>query len=240
MTHNRRKFKYFGIIAAVLLGSLTAPIAGCAKVDKESRSKIVKIVGDMGMCSGEQVEAPSGVSYIVTAGHCKGLMGPDGFEITTEDGRHLKRRMIAESTTSDLILLEGVPGMKGFPIAKDSYPGQKIHTLSHGGNMNTYETKGELIQFDIISAPLYAVDTPAKEAECSAMRKTHVASDDFGGKVCMLTVGEIISTAMVVPGSSGGAVLNDNNELVGVVSAGRGEFSAFVTLYDIGMFLNNY
>lgn len=221
-----------------LLGLL---LFGCAKHERiEPKSRIVKISNGGSMCSGEQVEAPSGQSYILTASHCKHIADKDGFTVITEDKKTLKRKLVAEDPKSDLILIEGLPGVQGIPIAKDSYFGQRIRTLTHGNNLDTYETRGELVERQFLQVPIDEITSPESEKACSSMPKYSVINLGIFGKLCVMSIYETISTAMVVPGSSGGAVLNSKDELVGVVSTGNPPFSGFVALGDIKAFLSNY
>lgn len=205
------------------------------------KDKIVRIFSERGMCSGEQVHSPSGVDYILTAGHCRGLSDKsDVFSIKTEDGRILQRKLIAEDPNSDLLLIEGLPKTEGINIADRSYSSENITTLTHGNNFDTYMTKGVLIQMERVLAPVTAVSSEEDKAKCSSMPKNLVQEGMFGEAYCCLNVMEVVSTALIVPGSSGGAVLDSSMSLVGVVSAGDGKFGAFVSLKDIKAFLSNY
>lgn len=228
MKPRHKEYIVFGILAIMAVMHLS-----CTRLP---RDKIVKISSAVGMCSGEQVKAPSGVSYIMTASHCMGLADSNGnFDITTEDGKTLKRKLVAEDPESDLMLLEGLPDTEGLQIAAAVAPGDKIVTLTHGNNYATFKTEGVIIQGERVQAPVSMIFSAEDEAKCSSMAKRHPE-----GSYCILDVWETISTAMVVPGSSGGAVLNRSGELVGVVSAGNGTFGAFVTLSDIQKFIKNY
>jgi len=51
---------------------------------------------------------------------------------------------------------------------------------------------------------------------------------------------QLVSTARIIPGSSGGPLLNSANELVGIASATDGEISSFVALSDIQHFLKSF
>lgn len=205
------------------------------------KSKIVRIVSQIGMCSGEQVRAPSGQDYILTAGHCRKLSSSDNmFTIKTEDGKSIERKLIQEDPNSDLMLIEGLPGLEGLHIAPSSYAGEHITTLTHGDNLDTYATKGDLIQMQKLTVPVSEITSDEDRAKCSYMPKNTVLSSPFGGQYCCLNIFEVISTAIIVPGSSGGAILDSHMNLVGVASAGDGTFSSFVSLKDIKEFLGNY
>lgn len=197
------------------------------------KSKIVRIYKEgKGMCSGEQVQGASGTNYILTAGHCAVFIEDGSVDVETEDHKKLKRHVVAEDPNSDLMLIEGLPGIKGFSIANAAYPADWVKTITHGWNLDTYQTEGTLIQISKIDAPLFSIEEGRK---CTGMAKLRQE-----GEYCIMSVWEMISTAMIVPGSSGGAVLNNDNELVGVVSCGSPPFSDFVTLSDIKAFLKNY
>jgi S1-C subfamily serine protease len=58
--------------------------------------------------------------------------------------------------------------------------------------------------------------------------------------MCFLKVVEVATTAKVVPGSSGGMVVDDVGDLIGVVSASNGDFGFLVRLQDIKNFLAKY
>lgn len=213
-------------------------LSSCSGSDKARRS-IVKIMSADGMCSGEQIEAPSGEKYILTAGHCRHLNINGIYSVYTEDGRVINRKFIAEDDKSDLLLIEGVPNLPALKIASYEYPTQAIRTLTHGDNMSTYQTTGVLIESNMIQAALFPIENEQDEKNCQ-QAKNSIVDSLWLGRVCLLNEYEMISTALVVPGSSGGAVLNKHDELTGVVSVGKGPFSGFVLLVDIKNFLKNY
>lgn len=225
------------IIAGLVLFIAHMFIPAHVPSDNEIRSKVVKLTSKQGSCSGQQVVGASGMDYILTAGHCKPLEVNGSIMVTTEDGRSLYRRIIVEDEESDLLLLEGVPNMPGLAIAPVSFPKQPVRTFTHGRGFDTYRTEGALIQN-------YQISVPVSEAEnCPKMPKYRVVEYNtmFGPlEVCALSVIETVTTAMIVPGSSGGAVVNSDGELVGVVSAGDGVFGYLVSLSDIKKFLHNY
>lgn len=224
-----------GALGAILLSFMPgkhAPIL--------PRDKIVRIRGEYGMCSGEQIEAPSGTTYILSAGHCRKLADPSGmFTIITEDHKSIQRKLIVEDPNSDLLLIEGLPSKEGIKIAARSYPGENVTTLTHGGNLDTYTTKGVLIQMSHMLVPVYPITSQEDREKCTSMPKNSVQNAGFE-EFCCLDIFETVSTALIVPGSSGGALLDSRMQLVGVASAGDGTFSSFVSLKDIHELLNNY
>ena len=95
----------------------------------------------------------------------------------------------------------------------------------------------------MINIPLYLIRNNADAAACTKYPKYSVIDMNFFGmklSACALKVNEIVSTAKVVPGSSGAGVLGMGGDLVGIVSASDGDFGFFVPLSDIQRFLGNY
>lgn len=213
------------------------------KVDSHVTSKVVRIIGDNGMCSGEQVKTAMGKSYVLTAAHCKelkiGLFGVYRVEDANKRMHFLK--VIAEDPNSDLLLLEGLPNVEGLNIAERSPPAfREIHTYTHGRNLDTYKTSGTIIEDKAVPVIMFDIAVEADEARCKEMPKLMVLESMWGGKACVMFVPLTFSTAFVAPGSSGGAVVNEDGELIGVVSAGGQGFGLFVRLQDIKAFLSAY
>lgn len=225
------------VIALVAVHVLTM------KSESYIRARVVKLSSLHGMCSGEQVRAPSGVDYILTAGHCKGLALDDQILVTDAEGHELWRKIVAEDPASDLLLLEGLPGMKGLDIADSEQASEHVRTFTHGANLDTYKTEGEIIQTKEVKVPLNVIDSEAAAAKCSGMPKFQIEHmETWIGTIdiCALEADEVAASATIVPGSSGGMLVNDSGELVGVASCTDGQFGYFVTLRDIKAFLAGY
>ena len=212
------------------------------KSDDYLRARVVKLGGNHMMCSGEQVRAPSGVDYILSAAHCRPIQDADGnFSVTTEDGRTMKRRLIAEDPVSDLILIEGMPNLRGLDVGDSVDFKQHVRTFTHGNNLATYKTEGVIVDNKEIGVPAFVIENEAMEASCSLPKLKIVDLTLFGGpKICIMDVTETITTAFIAHGSSGGLAVDDSGDLIGVVSTGGDGFGGLVKLSDIKSFLKNY
>lgn len=230
------KSLYVALIGMSLIMICAIPKGG--RSEDWLRNRVVKLTGNDVLCSGEQVKAPSGRNYILTAGHCKATIGADGsVDVSADDGKHARRRMIEEDPYSDLLLIEGLPDdREGLSIAQSDYQQEHVRTYTHGAGMDTYETRGDLVMLK----DLQVFAEFASPEDCSSKPKYKMLDTGFFGEVCIMDVIEQASTAMTVPGSSGGMVVDDSGNLVGVVSAGGEGFSYFATLKDIQRFLSGY
>lgn len=229
------------IVGALLAAALVCCHQSKGRTENNIKDRVVRILGDAGMCSGEQVRAPSSENYILTAAHCKILEKDGQMLIVKESGDRLWRRVIAEDPKSDLLLVEGLPGVDGLDIARSMYR-EHIRTFTHGANHDTYETEGYIIAIEPVQIPAFAIFSIEEASKCKAPKYKIEHLNDFFGSMdlCVIEVDETAMTAMIVPGSSGGAVVNDHGDIVGVVSAGNGNFGFLVTLKDIKAFLRAY
>jgi hypothetical protein len=236
-------------INKLILGILAISfvLSGCTPSDQSIRNRIVKLVNKTGgSCSGEQVKAPSGKSYILTAGHCAGLADKaDGtIGVMKEDGSMIRRRIIAEDPKSDLLLLEEMPGIEGLEIAQASFDTQEVRTFSHGAGFKTYITSGVIVQDTDIKILIFPIMSEEDGARCAGMPKYERLDLKIFGvtlvQLCVLNVRETTITAMSTPGSSGGAMVDSEGRLIGVISAGSDKFTDCIRLIDIKNFLAGY
>jgi len=215
--------------------------------DTEIKSSVVRLTteNNRGTCTGEQVKAASGTEYILTAGHCAGLANEQGsIKVITEDGREMMRKIIAEDANSDLLLLEAAPNTRAMEIAANIHSSEHLRSFTHGQGLDTYKTEGEYVQEQEVEIPLFIV-TSDNEGKCNMPKLKMKDMPIFFGfmvKVCSLVVKTAITTVPIVPGSSGGPIVNDNGDLTGVASASAPDsfISILVRLQDIQNFLKNY
>lgn len=236
--------KFIPLIAPFIVLGLISSIGYTLVFGKpqDVRPQVVRLSSSKGMCSGEQVKAKSGFTYILSAAHCKNL-SEDGetIKVTTEDHRELQRRIITIDSTSDLMLLEGVPGLEGLNIAKSLNYGESLTSFTHGNDFPIYETRGVAIadqKVEFIIGAIAPDDT--KSCNSGVLHKLELGTIFGNVTVCVFSSEETFTTVMIVPGSSGGALVNNEHELVGVASVSAGQFSGFVELKDIKRFLSNY
>lgn len=200
------------------------------------RDRVIKLQGDKGGCSGIQVQAPSGSVYILSARHCKAITSTGTITATDEQGHTKKVMIIAVDEASDLLLLSPMSN-KFITISDKLSIHEHIHTLTHGNMQPTYRTDGEALADLQIGVVLREVETNEEAAQCE--KDGGKISIGLFSAVCYVTLNLRAGTAWVVPGSSGGAVLNEKGQLVGIVSVGGGFFAGYVRLQDINKFLED-
>lgn len=221
----------YAIVAFFIL--VCVALFGCGRPDPRSRT--VMLVSTEGSCSGTQIKAPSGKDYILSAAHCKPIAFGDGSQILViDEQRHMyPRKIIAIDVKKDLLLVEGIPYMEGVPIAKSARTGDVVMSFTHGLGLPAYEAVGKLL------GPVHTIFIPKAMEDEADMAKCRHPIISFMGLFCMEPHRTQETSMKVLPGSSGGGVLNMSGEIVGVVSAG--DTSTFmgelVSLKDIRQFL---
>lgn len=199
-----RKLMFLGLCA--IMGFMA--VAGPSKSDDYIRHQVVRLYSDEGSCSGEFVRAPSGKTYILTAGHCRLLIHEGVIKVRDEDGRESEQPVLDQDSQSDLMLLSAPNNHPGLDLAQESHRFEDVRSFTHGSNLDTFETRGQIVQERDIDGVPEVADAP-----------------------------QTITTAWIVPGSSGGPVVDPSGDLIGVVSVSAGPFSGLVRLVDIKRFL---
>lgn len=206
--------------------------------DSYVRDRVVMLRGNHILCSGIQVKAPSGTVYTLTAAHCLKLVENGKTLSTDEYGNASTIYFVSIDEEHDLMLLSSA-NHKSINVADDIYTHQHIHTMTHGHGYPSYRTDGEILSEQVLKVMKFPILNEEDEKSCK-VSSYQQKEDTIFGPVCVITMNLQMTSAYVVPGSSGGAVLNSAGELVGIVSCGDGSiFSGVVPLLDIQLFLAN-
>jgi len=209
--------------------------------DEYVRNAVVKLTNAGGGCSGVQVKGALGGLYVLTAAHCRPLVSAAGtVEAEGEQGQKATLKFVAEDAMSDLMLLSGDKVFGSVDVAAHVSLHERLHAMTHGNLAPTFRTDGEALDEVPGGFLIYEGMTEKELMECLATPKYAVASDGFG-EVCVLDVQSLRTTVQIIPGSSGGPMVNEAGELVGIASYGRRDlaiFGYFVRLVDIQSFLS--
>lgn len=234
------------LIIALTLCLITLHVGARRASDPYLRDRIVKLTDAEGAsCTGVEVRSPKGVIYTLTAGHCRVLLNVNKqMTAIDEAGNKYTVTLVVEDLKADLLLLTAI-GHKSVPIAGTVYDHERVKAITHGRGWKAFRTDGELVQEDLVIFGESVITTPAELDECVARGPKTVVYNEtdplFGTHVTICTVQtqEMLSTTMILPGSSGGPLFNMQGEVVGIASAGSSEdpMGRFVRLADIQDFM---
>lgn len=209
--------------------------------DSYVRQAVVQLRGvEGGGCTGVQIQAKSGALYVLTAAHCLPLQDAMGKILAeSEGGQKAYLSIVKEDDKSDLLLLTGSNIFGHVDVATDLKMYEKVHTMTHGGLAPSYRTDGEALDLVWGGFMVSIIMDQADEDACLFLPK-HTVLHDLFISYCVLDVQSTRATAQIIPGSSGGPLLNAAGELVGIASYGRTDqatFGYFVSLKAIRLFL---
>jgi S1-C subfamily serine protease len=206
--------------------------------DSYIRNRVIQLEGNQMACTGIEVKAPSGRNYILTAAHCRALANENSeIDAITEHDKRAIVHIIEFDAQHDLMLLTAIDNLS-IEVAGKISAHQKIHTMTHGGRFPSYRTDGEMLEEREVRVRGEDILNEKDMAQCSG--DFQYPSIDERGLYCAMKLTMAVSTAYVIPGSSGGPALDSSGRLVGIVSCTYGQFSGLVPLHDIIQFLKSH
>ena len=165
--------------------------------------------------------------YIVTNAHVCGSMKlgefigvrkNDGGMVKTRNPDY-KTRILYKDFNKDICILNGI-GDKALDLAEDYSFNDSVTAVGYPAMLPLQESKGSIIGMDIIRIGQPEIS----EQECIGPVRELLRG--FFGPICVVSYKVIISDMRIYGGSSGSPVLNSDDEVIGVVFAGRTDGSA--------------
>lgn len=181
------------------------------------RTRVVQLFGDDGgRCSGFLVKSKKGRIFILTARHCQSHLFNERMIAADSKGSLYSVKVIKVSTVGDVMLLDGF-GKTYLELAENNKQFERVHTIAYHNSRGPYREDGDCICFSD-ALPLYAPLT----MPCNTSNKAVLG-------------GTMIMSMKVIPGASGGPILNYKDQIVGIVSYidYETEYSYSPTLLDI-------
>ncbi len=216
--------------------------------------------------TGFSIKGKSGITYIVSNAHvCE--VTPDGYHVlvSSDDGRHMWRRILEISDKSDLCIIEGIPGVEGLSLGSEPSIGQIVASVGHPSLMPITLSRGEIIAPEdihilkgVILDPNNPEDVKASQFvhpdyrltpdQCTAPKNKIVTEtvDMFffklKVKLCLdVTKGAYLTNILIQPGNSGSPVVDFWGNVVGVVFAADSyNWGIVVSNKDLRDLLSNY
>lgn len=186
--------------------------------DEFVRDHTVLLFTTKGSCTGFELQTKSHRVYTLTARHCSNLLINGRLLFRTQFGGIGEIKMIAVDPHADIMLLEGLK-VTGLLLADTIRMHESIHAIGYGlGVPFAYKMTGEIVLRNIDDNTY-----PCELALCGDGTK-----------------GLALMTLSVLPGTSGSPILNENNQIVGIVAALNTTYNTFsyaVRLDDIKFFL---
>lgn len=250
----------------MLMGSLgyiatRAPEFHSAILRAKVGSKVYLIKGtkDGGGGTGFELKAPSGVSYIMTNSHVcdhvkEASADKNSVLVGNDDGEYMSRKIISISDTTDLCLIEGLPGVEGLEIGSEPEVGQTLTVVGHPHLRPLTLSSGEMIGSEDVNILDYVEPTnslldlflPIKaDGKCDKPKnemKSFPGPDGMVIKACFVVTKDAHMTAITIfPGNSGSPVVDFWGKVAGVAfAAGSDNYGEIISLHDLTDFIARY
>jgi|GEM_PF-2349911 len=217
------------------------------------RVYMIKGKMDGGGGTGFAFKAKSGVTYTVTNAHvCEGALTQSedktSLLVVKGNGIAIPRKILEISDSTDLCILEGMPGVDGLETGSAPGAGQQLNAIGHPLLRPLTVSQGDVIAKQDMSIPDYIIQSQEQEAACNKPKNEIKDLDlEFFGqpihlRVCFTTIkGVYQTTARVLPGNSGSPVVDWKGDVVAVVFAmDQAGWGYFVSNEDLKTFLSKY
>jgi S1-C subfamily serine protease len=171
--------------------------------------------------TGFQYVAPSGRAYLISNAHvCKLGEASGQMRAWNNKGRGILVRILEIADTTDLCILEPLPGVEPFSPAAGIDPFAPLYVLGHPHLGPLTFAQGYYRERTLIE--IWEHDNPEK---CEGPgREIKKVNGMFGPmEVCIRSLIGIDTSAVIYPGNSGSPMLNASGEVIGVVFASYGE-----------------
>lgn len=208
---------------------------------------------DGGGGTGFAIKAQSGTTYTITNAHvCEGALTQSDDKtsllVVKQNGIAIPRKILEISDTTDLCILEGMPGVDGLETGPAPHAGQQLNAIGHPLLRPLTVSQGDVIAKEDMSMAEFIIDSPESEAACHKPKNEIKEIDlEFFGqpihlRVCFTTIkGVYQTTARVLPGNSGSPVVDWKGDVVAVVFAmDQAGWGYFVSNEDLKTFLSKY
>lgn len=195
------------VLSINLLISLLIPTTALAiDVDQVTLHAVVQIQSGSNRCSGVIV-SPQG--HLLTVKHCIDKRGR--IKATLHNGDKTRGSLIYQSGSQDLVLAKLDTERLSQPLSHLNIAAQKPahHSdIASLGYPQAHEKRGE--------TPLKVTYGKVFAAELSYYPSINAYSKSSMSRVPTVLANVVVHTAQVIPGDSGGALINANQELIGI------------------------
>ena len=196
--------------------------------------------------TGFHVQAKSGETFLITNSHIcdRSTDGQLNVQHPDNNQRAIPRRILENSATTDLCLVEPLPGIVGLRLGSSLTVGQLVQSYGHPGLRPLTQAKGSVVSREKIEILYDWINSDADRAACSKPKnKIEMVQTIFGiGEACLLVIDAVDTTVRTFPGSSGSPLVNEAGNVVGVIFASSNSTNngCAVPLDALKQFLSQY
>lgn len=235
-----------GLSFSLLITGLKLPEWHNNKLRNKVQSKIVKVTNSQLNSGGTgfYVKGKSGKTYIMTNAHvCE--VGTNGIVYIFDEnkGRAVPKRILEESSTTDLCLIEGISDVEGLELADEYHRNQDISIFGYPGLLDKVKSSGEIFDHRKISVLDFFIMNAQDYDRCNLPKQSRITIDlgFFKMQACIVTVDALGTNAIILPGNSGSPAVDYYGNIIGVAFAGNSaNWGYLIPLEQVRKFLEPY